>query len=396
MLIFPVAFPSQISIYNLVNLENVKCIEKDMKNDVLSYANQHINNRKENFHFNLKENVIDNCYEYENAFLKCSIYVWFIISVITLIINIIIYFKVQKEIGNIEVTDERIINILDKCKRTMNINKKIKVFYQDSILVPSIIGVFNIKILLSDMVHRLSDNELEKILMHELSHYKRKDNIMNLVIKVIKLFYWFNPFINVFLSYIKNDIEIATDFMAMSKMDNVSELEYCETILKVAKITNTQKKYALGIVDAKKNLNDRINMIFERQYFVKHNKRMIVVTSFIVLFMCFVMLPSSYGMFKTAKTYIKDSQGKKILDLNENINNILLKEGEYYIDLDTNKFKDDIAFEKNEVNDNRQVFEFLNNNSKIYFSKGEYVCNFELAYKNSSKIEEYTFKVMVE
>ena len=41
----------------------------------------------------------------------------------------------------------------------------------------------------------LDDDEIEYILLHELSHYKRKDILVNYLMIFLQCIHWFNPFI---------------------------------------------------------------------------------------------------------------------------------------------------------------------------------------------------------
>ena len=66
--------------------------------------------------------------------------------------------------------------ILKNCKSQLNINKNIQIIVYDKISSPSIVGMFKVKIILPRNLINLSEEELRHIFLHELCHYKNKDN----------------------------------------------------------------------------------------------------------------------------------------------------------------------------------------------------------------------------
>ena len=49
------------------------------------------------------------------------------------------------------------------------------------------------------------------MLLHELQHYRYKDNISNYLLLLTGIFYWFNPLVWLAARAMKNDREIACD-----------------------------------------------------------------------------------------------------------------------------------------------------------------------------------------
>ena len=104
--------------------------------------------------------------------------------------------------------DERIRNILENCKKELNIKKDIKILMQNIIKVPSIYGLFKPKILFHEDLLNLDDNALRYVILHELAHYKRKDVLLNYVLLSLEIVYWFNPLLWPIFKAIRNDIEL--------------------------------------------------------------------------------------------------------------------------------------------------------------------------------------------
>lgn len=115
--------------------------------------------------------------------------VWIALVLASFIAYVLTYISFEKKIKNKVLEDEKVNSILNKCKEKLNIKKNIKLVKQDIVKMASIFGMFNIRILVSDDVLKLSEKEIEYIFLHELSYYKRKDNILNMIITILRCIY---------------------------------------------------------------------------------------------------------------------------------------------------------------------------------------------------------------
>ena len=109
----------------------------------------------------------------------------------------------------------------------------------------------------------LSDKEIEFILLHELCHYKRKDNYLCNILLLLQVIHWFNPFIWYLFKIIRKDIEIATDYKVSEVIDSKEIKNYGYTLLTV--LSNIQQKKTipilLSMVNNKKDIEERIMSI---------------------------------------------------------------------------------------------------------------------------------------
>lgn len=76
------------------------------------------------------------------------------------------------------------------------------------------------KILISsELVDRLSEEELKFVFMHELAHIKRRDFLINVVCILIQAIYWFNPIIWYSIYKMKQDCEISCDATVLTALN---------------------------------------------------------------------------------------------------------------------------------------------------------------------------------
>lgn len=262
-LIIPIQFKSAISIYNNIpinfeQIENISISREEYikKSEETIEVNSTIQNKKNN-------NVIqDNNNNLKINLLSLLPLIWLTAVVSSVVACIITYFVFESKIREKEIQDENFQKILNTSKEKLNIKKDIKLVKQDIIKMPSIFGILNVRILVNDNILELSDKEIEYIFMHELAHYKRKDNILTIFITLLRCIYIFNPLIWILLNELKNDLELATDSLAIENENVEIQKEYSKTLVKVSAI-NADKFLiqAMCLSDSKKNLERRIDNV---------------------------------------------------------------------------------------------------------------------------------------
>ncbi len=94
----------------------------------------------------------------------------------------------------------------------MGIKKPVYLWISELVTSPVTIGYFRPVILLPlAAVNNLSTQQLEAVLLHELSHIRRFDYFFNLIIKLIQSILYFNPFVKAFIKNIEREREKSCD-----------------------------------------------------------------------------------------------------------------------------------------------------------------------------------------
>jgi Leucine-rich repeat (LRR) protein len=212
----------------------------------------------------VKSNSDGNENKYQNV-LHILFFVW--LTGLVLLIGFTIYgnLKFRKNIHPITLcTDKRINGILDKCSESTSVRRKIPIFQIVQARAPLLYGLINPKILISTgFVENFSDDELKYILLHELSHYKRKDILTNWIITILQLIHWFNPMVWYSFYIMRQDCEIACDARVLSGLKESERNEYGQTIINLLKVF-TESYFipsSAGVVKGKSGLKRRITMI---------------------------------------------------------------------------------------------------------------------------------------
>ena len=104
--------------------------------------------------------------------------------------------------------------------RQMGIRASVGIYLSSLVDVPVTLGFLKPVILLPVvMVTHLRTEQIEAILVHELAHIQRKDYLLNLVVSVMELLFFFNPFTRMLIGRLKKEREHCCD-------DQVLEFRY--------------------------------------------------------------------------------------------------------------------------------------------------------------------------
>ncbi|PFX69850.1 peptidase M56 [Bacillus cereus] len=141
------------------------------------------------------------------------------------------------------ITEKRILKILETCKKNMLIHREIPISLSGKISSPTLLGVRNPRILLDkNQIESLNDNQLKYIFYHELSHYKRKDISINLLMHFLLIFNWFNPILWYAYYVMREDQELACDALALTFIDPKENIAYGQTIITLLERYSTYYK----------------------------------------------------------------------------------------------------------------------------------------------------------
>ncbi|MGA5716771.1 M56 family metallopeptidase [Bacillus bombysepticus] len=201
-------------------------------------------------------------------------YIWLFgvvcFALITIIVNKNLKQYLQKQRP---ITDKRVLDILNRCKREMNIQKEIPLLFAGKLSSPTLVGIRHPKILLTEnQVSALDDNQLRFIFYHELAHYKRKDVRINWIMHHLIFLHWFNPILWYASKCIREDQEIACDALALTYVNSGEKLAYGHTI--IALLEHHTNLYPMpGVANLSKNKNTLKRRIIMIKKFNKNSYR---------------------------------------------------------------------------------------------------------------------------
>lgn len=176
-----------------------------------------------------------------------------------------------------EPPPKELITIFNECLGSTNLKCKVRLLQSEIIKSPISFGYKVAYIVLPKNISQETPQaEIEHILLHELTHIKHKDILVNLCLCAEQVIYWFNPIIWWAFSKMRCDREAYCDWSVLNTYNTDDErLNYGDTLLVFAsKKTNTLIYTANSLFDNKKNMKYRIEQIVN---FQKENKKSAII-----------------------------------------------------------------------------------------------------------------------
>lgn len=298
-LLIPFSPESSISVYSLLNTAadkiNLPVREISIQNpingvEVLPAAVEEPSDEKLGYSGDLSyagdtASVIKESSKLNSALMAAAI-IWiagvFVLILYTIYINIAFAVNIRKRYTLLK--DSRIQGILKECKRIMKVKSRILLLTSEKVRTPALYGFLNTKILVSKAyMEKLSDDEIRYIFLHELSHYKRKDIIVNWILALLRSVYFFNPLIWYAFNKIHEDCEISCDAEALRYINEEEHHSYGSTIIKLIKLYSESNfiPTTAGISKNKSSYKRRIVMIsrFKKGKWTNTLLALILITS---------------------------------------------------------------------------------------------------------------------
>jgi len=233
-------------------------------------------------------------------------FVWLCGALASALFMLICGIRLKHKIKKSEITlkTSRYEDILQQCKGTLGIKRRVRIIMQKHVKTPSLFGLFYPKIILPEYVSNLSDSHLEYIILHELSHMKRWDGIINLLLLALQTIYWFNPLTWFLFKFIREDMELANDASVLKGMNKEERKEYSLSLVEVLAGYGKPELIPrlLCMVDNEKNIERRINMIKLGEFF-KKRKLIIGIISIVVIAAVSIMFLTVGSALRTEPTY---------------------------------------------------------------------------------------------
>lgn len=130
---------------------------------------------------------------------------------------------------SLPLTDKLILNLENNLCDKLSIKTPIKILKCKAITTPMVMGLFKPQLFLPWKDY--SEKNLELILTHELTHYKRKDIYYKLLLLIVNAVHWFNPLIYLMKKEANKNLELYCDDTVIKDKDKSFKELYSEIIL---------------------------------------------------------------------------------------------------------------------------------------------------------------------
>ncbi|MBR4079706.1 MAG: LCP family protein, partial [Christensenellaceae bacterium] len=139
--------------------------------------------------------------------------------------------RVRLRRGQTEPT-ARLMNIYETVKAEMGIDREIPLICSCGLSSPGLMFPGDV-VIPPEKLTGLSDEAVSLIFRHELTHYKRGDQLVCMLLSLLTAVYWFNPIVWMASAWIRKDMETACDSMVVKKMRAEEKRDYAALIIEL-------------------------------------------------------------------------------------------------------------------------------------------------------------------
>ncbi len=180
---------------------------------------------------------------------------------------------------------KRILALLEQVKTELGIRANLKTAFNAGYGTPALLFPKTVSLPVGTL-SAMDDGQIRNCLRHECMHYKRGDQIVNMLLLLLSAVYWFNPVVWLAFFQIRRDMEIACDSAVVRHMDTPACRDYATLILGMFSQAK-RGQIALGMAQCgtRKAAEQRIRGIFMKNSSGR-GMRFIAAALAIVLFVC--------------------------------------------------------------------------------------------------------------
>lgn len=127
-----------------------------------------------------------------------------------------------------------------------------------------LVGIFKPQIFIAPQILKKPLYK-QYVLLHEMEHYKIKDNFWLLIRTLCLIVQWFNPLVWIAYFKVQEDCELACDYRVLSCLNSSEKESYAETLLYILELDQKKVYFASSVVKRNKSMKKRMKCIFEKR-----------------------------------------------------------------------------------------------------------------------------------
>lgn len=163
------------------------------------------------------------------------------------------------------VADPGVHELLHDCCRLLRVTRAPELLEVPTFAGPALVGAFRPRLLVpSCVLTHFAWRELRLILLHELTHLKRRDVALNYLLTALQAVHWFNPLVWLAFARLRAERELACDEAVLRATPWRESHAYGSTILKLLDVLChglPVPAAAMGVIQHRALMHRRIAMI---------------------------------------------------------------------------------------------------------------------------------------
>ncbi|MCI8686773.1 MAG: M56 family metallopeptidase, partial [Lawsonibacter sp.] len=220
--------------------------------------------------------------------------------------------------GSAPVSDIKLLDRLSIVAEQSGVKKPIELCVNPLVSSPLLIGFFHPCIVLPSA--DIPEKDFRYIILHELTHYRRRDMFYKWLVQITVCLHWFNPLVHLMSREITRACEFSCDEAVLAKMGSSNAQDYGKTLLDAMAAVGKYKENlgAVTLSENKQLLKERLGAIMK---FKKQSRSGKIWTA--VLTLCVVLGAAFVGVYTVGNVQAAslpgtplDTTGRPSLSLN--------------------------------------------------------------------------------
>lgn len=211
---------------------------------------------------------------------------WLMAALILMIRKITIYQSFVKYIraGCAEVEDLDRLEQFGRLVEQSGVKTAVELTTNHLISSPLLIGFFHPCIVLP--TERLTESEFQYTILHELTHYKRRDMFYKWLVQLTLCVHWFNPLVYLMGREVERACELSCDEAVIRGLDPQGRRAYGDTLLSAIGSGGGYKNAIASVTlgESKDKLEERLDAI---KGFRKPTRYVVSLTAVLTIALCF-------------------------------------------------------------------------------------------------------------
>ncbi len=242
------------------------------------------------------------------------IIIWFVVALILFIYKVNVYHKFCRYIKreSTEVSTIEYLELLGNAVEHMNIKQTVGLYTNYYVSSPLLVGFFKASIVLPTL--DLANTDIHYTLLHEFTHYKRRDMFYKWLVQFTICLHWFNPFVHLMGREINHACELSCDEAVIKNLNYEKMRAYGDTLLNAAKTGGNYNNplSTVAFFENKKSIKERLYCIMN---YKKKTKSTIFMMVLMTLILCGGAISlGAYSSGKHSEAMVKDD----VLEINRN------------------------------------------------------------------------------
>lgn len=189
--------------------------------------------------------------------------IWLGIAAIILMRKITIYrsFVRYVKAGMKPVSDIELLDRVAVIGEQIDVSRAVELCINPLISSPLLIGFFRPCIVIPST--NISDRDFHYTVLHELTHYRRRDMFYKWLVQITICLHWFNPLVHLMGREINKACEFACDEAIITKLGSSNVQDYGKTLLEAMALAGQYKETLASVTlsENKKLLKERLGAI---------------------------------------------------------------------------------------------------------------------------------------